>query len=405
MIDERRGKPSASKMGRIVGCPASHSMEMEAERLYPDKRDDKDANAGELVHAILSDDAELEDVTYSAELIAERCEEQLGRLLADWTDAFPSPFMDKVWGTREIRLGLTSLNTVLQVTPESRADFIFTGKYDRLYVAHLENGEVHGFLADFKALYGPHAAAIENPQLASLAVLVSKRHKLTSLRVAVVQPMKGRPTIADYAEGGLHLAESWLAEALLKESQSTPADRRKGSWCHHCRARFGCDVFLDAAVSVMEPLNYMNIAGLDGEAQRKALFARAMEMTPERHTALYLGSPMLKRAHEAITASFKARVEAGDIPGYGLREKKGRRSISDVVTVFARAAAHGVTPEDFTTECSLPLGSLSGLLRKSTGKKGKALEAVAAECLDGCTNTSKPSFEVAPLNLEGGFQC
>jgi hypothetical protein len=130
------------------------------------------------------------------------------------------------------------------------------------------------------------------------------------------------------------------------------------------------------------------------------MWARACALTPEQHTAAYNGLAMVKRYAHAIGASFKQRVEAGEIAGYTIREKKGKRSISDVATVFSRAAALGVTADAFTAECSIALGALNGLLKTATGAKGKALENIAAEVLRDATETSKGSTEVVKLTLE-----
>ena len=130
------------------------------------------------------------------------------------------------------------------------------------------------------------------------------------------------------------------------------------------------------------------------------MWARASALTPEQHIAAYNGLAMVKRYAHAIGASFKARVENGEIPGWGTKEKKGRRSISDVGTVFARAAAHGVTAQAFTAECSIALGALNALLKTATGAKGKALENIADEVLRDATETSKGSVEVVRLALE-----
>ena len=111
---------------------------------------------------------------------------------------------------------------------------------------------------------------------------------------------------------------------------------------------------------------------------------------------------MMKRCAHVIASSFKQRVEAGEVKGYGIKQKKGKRSISDVGTVFSRAAAQGVTAEAFTAECSIALGALNTLLKAATGEKGKGLEAIAAEVLRDATETSKGSTEVVKLTLEGG---
>lgn len=383
--------PSASRIERIHHCPASLQME----RAAPNRIEDTaDADIGNEVHAILAGEESEGEASASAAQTAEMCDEQTERLLADW---LISGETYAVKGYREVRYGLTTLGNVAIVHADSRADFIFTGQFDRLYV----QGD-RGLLIDFKALHGEHTEALNNPQLASLAVMVARRHKLTSVRVALVQPWKGKPTVADYGEAAILQASGWLYGTLQNATNATPDDRHAGKWCNHCKANSVCQTYRDANLQEIERIDPMTIAGMDDETQKAAMWARACALTPEQHAAAYAGLAMVKRYAYAIGASFKSRVEAGEIAGYTIREKKGKRSISDVATVFSRAAAQGVTAEAFTAECSIALGALNTLLKTATGAKGKALEAIAAEVLRDATETSKGSTEVVKLTLEGG---
>ena len=96
-------------------------------------------------------------------------------------------------------------------------------------------------------------------------------------------------------------------------------------------------------------------------------------------------------SHAAV---FKQKVEAGEVPGFTLKEKSGRRKIADVGTAYERAAAHGVTAEAFAAECTLSLKGLNAVLKDATKAKGKALESLADEILHGICDTGKPTFEV-----------
>lgn len=381
--------PSASRIERIHHCPASLQMERAAPKRIEDT---KDADLGNEVHGILSDDVSEDESSASAAQTAEMCDEQTERLLADW---LISGETYAVKGYREVRYGLTTLGNVAIVHADSRADFIFTGQFDRLYV----QGD-RGLLIDFKALHGEHTEALNNPQLASLAVMVARRHKLTSVRVALVQPWKGKPTVADYGEAAILQASGWLYGTLNNATFATPDDRKAGKHCNYCKANSVCETFRDAQLQAIEVIDPATIAGMDDETQKAAMWARACSLTPAQHEAAYNGLAMVKRYANAIGASFKQRVEAGEIPGYTTREKKGKRSISDVGTVFARAAALGVTADAFTTECSIALGALNTLLKTATGAKGKALENIAAEVLRDATETGKGSTEVIKLTLE-----
>lgn len=379
--------PSASKMHRIAKCPASFKMERHAK----DYSDTKDADKGNEVHAILAGEVSEDESPYDAIQTAEMCDDQASQLVREWKLERD----DILLGYSETRYGMTTLGNVINVVEGSRAEFVVTGQLDRLYVCGNR-----GLLIDFKALHGTHAHALDNAQLATLAVLVAGRHHLDDLRVAIVQPWKGKPTVADYGETSLFQAQNWMHNTLEKERAATLEDRHAGDWCANCAARFGCPTFRDAQLQAIEIIDPMTIAGMDDETQAAAMWARASALTPEQHIAAYNGLAMVKRYAHAIGASFKARVESGEIPGYGTREKKGRRSISDVATVFSRAAAHGVTAEAFTAECSIALGALNGLLRTATGAKGKALENIADEVLRDATEMSKGSVEVIKLALE-----
>jgi len=376
--------PSASKLYRIIHCPSSHKAEQAAGYVIEDLTD---ANEGQDVHALLSDDISADEVSYTAAQTAEMCEEQTQRLLADWQEPGEVPL-----GFMEVRYALTDIGAVIPADPETKANVIFTGQFDRLYV----QGE-RGLLIDFKALHGKHASAIENPQLMGLAVLVAKRHKLTSLRVALVQPWKGKPTVADYGKNGLELAHGALKQILEAERNAGPEDRKAGDWCKYCRARFSCEVFKSKSINNLDVVRPETLPA-DPDTRNKAVFARMAELTPqqlihiEKNVVGLMGAFIA--AHKAV---FRQRVEAGEIPGYTLKEKSGRRKITNVAMAFLRAEQHGVTPEAFTAKCTLSLKGLNEALKDATRAKGKALEAMAAQVLDGITDTGKPTFEVVEV--------
>lgn len=373
--------PSASKLGRIMECPASHKAELAAGDVPEDTRD---ADEGQDVHGVLSDDLSADEVSYSAAQTAEMCEAQVQQLLREWPECFEEPR-----GYMEIRYGLTDIGTVMEVHEGTKAKFVFTGQFDRLYTCG-----PHGLLIDFKALHGKHASAVENPQLMGLAVLVAKRHKLKSLRVALVQPWKGKPTVADYGQNGLALAESALLQILEDERSAGPEDRKAGDHCTYCRARFTCQTFQSANIEALDIIEPATIAG-DSKHQASVIFARMAELSIpqlvhiQKNVRQMMG--VFLASHAAV---FKQKVEAGEVPGFTLKEKSGRRKIVSVGTAYERAAAHGVTAEAFAAKCSLSLKGLNEALKNATGTKGKALEALADEVLHGICDTGKPTFEV-----------
>ena len=377
--------PSASKLHRVMNCTASHKAEQAAGDVIEDLTD---ANEGQDVHAVLSDDLSADDVSASAAQTAKMCEDQVTYLLEAWEDALG----DTPLGFKELRYGLTDIGAVIPIHDETKASVIFTGQFDRLYV----QGE-HGLLIDFKALHGKHAGALENLQLMGLSVLVAKRHKLTSLRVALVQPWKGKPTVADYGKHGLALAESMLLQILEDERNAGPEDRHAGDHCTYCKARFTCSTFQSANIEALDVIQPETIAG-DSKHQASVIFARMAELSIpqlvhiQKNVRQMMG--VFLASHAAV---FKQKVEAGEVPGFALKEKSGRRKIANVGTAYERAAAHGVTAEAFAAKCSLSLKGLNEALKDATKAKGKALESLADEILHGICDTGKPTFEVVEI--------
>jgi RecB family exonuclease len=373
-----------------MNCPPSFDMERHA----PKEEPSEDADSGTRIHAVLALFAS-ENTLNTAEFATfEMCAEQAERVFSEWggTDTTPA--------TREQRLGLTSLGTVLDVTPDSKASFIFTGQADLILIK-----DDSALVIDYKTGRGDTAEAVHNAQLASLAVLVWKRFRVSAVRVVIIQPWAGKPTVADYTTNALTLAEGWLQNTLLQASTSTPEEARAGEHCKWCKAKAGCSAYREAALSQIEVVNPMTIAGMDDETQRSALFARAMDMPAERLAASMRGLGMVKRFVSAFEGAAKERAanDAEFQRFFTLREKKGRRSVSDVGTVFQRCHERGVTAEQFTAVCSVPLGEVKELVKGATGLKGKALESAVSAVLEGACDTGKPSFElVAAGELEGG---
>lgn len=410
--------PSASMLYRIMECPASHKASMMAPEV---KEDLSDASLGQDVHAVLSDDLSADDVSADAAQTAEMCKRDADKLLAEWQVEGDTPI-----GLKELRYALVDIGHKIHVVTARKnllGNVLFTGQFDLLYIqikkcenckgiggVKFEDKDIqcskckgvgklnHGLLIDFKALHGKHPNAVENPQLMSLAVLVAKKHGLESVRVALVQPWKGKPTVADFGADGLALAESLLMQVLVDERNAAPHDRKAGDHCKYCKARFSCPTLRDATINALDVVQPETLPA-DAATRNKTVFARMADMTPqqlihiEKNVVGLMGAFIA--AHKAV---FKQRVEAGEIPGYSLKEKSGRRKITDVATAYERAAALGVTADAFTSKCTLSLKGLNEVLKDATKAKGKALESMADTVLHGITDTGKPVFEVVENN-------
>lgn len=376
--------PSASMLYRIMECPASHKASMMAPEV---KEDLSDASLGQDVHAVLSDDLSADDVSADAAQTAEMCQRDADKLLAEWQVEGETPI-----GLKELRYALVDIGHKIHVVTARKdllGNVLFSGQFDLLYI----QGK-RGLLIDFKALHGKHPSAIENPQLMSLAVLVAKKHGLESVRVALVQPWKGKPTVADFGADGLALAESLLLQVLADERNASPDDRKAGEHCKYCKARFTCQTLRDKTIQDLDLIRPETIGG-DAKHQAAVIFARMAELSIPQLIHIQENVRQIMSVFLASHAAvFKQAVENGEVPGYALKEKSGRRKVSDVGVAFARAAAHGVTAEAFTGKCSISLKGLNEVVKDATKKKGKALEILTDEILQGITDTGKASFDV-----------
>jgi RecB family exonuclease len=347
-------------MARLHECPASFEMERHA----PPEEQREDAASGTRIHAVLAGLA-APDTLSAAELEThDMCEAQAEQVVNEW--ALPSDDEPEIF--YEQRIGITQLGGAVNVTPTSKALFRFTGQADMIII-----DDDRALVIDYKTGRGDTAVAQENPQLAALAVLVFLRYKVTSVRVAIVQPWAGKPTVSDYSEGALHLAHSWLIAAINAAETATPDDTRAGDHCSWCKAKAICDTFKNAAIQQVEVIEPASIAGLDGERQRSAMWARAMDLPAPRLAAAMNGIAMVQRYVDAIKSAAKAR--AADDPEFQrfftLKTSPGNREINDAQKAFAALEPLGVTAEAALAACSMSFGPLEEAVRKASGIKSQ----------------------------------
>jgi len=387
MTDERYGVPSASGMRRIANCPPSFKLG----QLYPDPVSFY-ATTGDKIHAALErwgehgseDGLSIEDIQ-----TAEMCIDQRNELLDNWIGDEQNYQVYK-----ETRLVMTPLGRVFDDSAELKVKVVFSGKAD--FVAVFGEGAL---VVDYKTLHGDHDHAAVNDQLRALAVLVAERHKATQVRVAIVQPWKGKPTVADYNEQALKDAAQWLDLSLKREAKSKPEDAKPGDWCKFCPARVNCEAFTRPALATAETA-IIQVSSMDDETARKALFARAAELPDGELAARYRGLKMLGWYINAVEGNVRMRAEEGGefaANHFRIVEGKPKETIADVSVVWSHLEKLGVTAEDFTRECKTTKKATTALVRKVTGFKGKALEGEVKRCLEGAVKLGAPPKKLAPV--------
>lgn len=379
--DQRRGVPSASAIGRIEACPASHQM-----ALLAGDNSGKWSKYGDAIHeALATGDASRLDAAQLETF--EMCKEQMEQMLKEWAsdDEMRVIYRDSK------RLGLTSIGGVVEVTEETTVTLVNTGLADVIALKQTAQG-VEFFIADYKTLRGEVPEAADNPQLRNLAVLVAKRFRCVAGRVCVIQPWAGKPTLADFDFAAIQYAGIWLNEVLTRERNATPDDRKAGVHCHYCPANATCSTFRQLATSPVEAMS--RVLPQDDKTARAALFARAMELDADTLAGFVKHLRLVGWWSAAIEGAAKKRAESDVEFQRYFRLKPGspREKITDVQTVFTRSCELGVAPGNFSAACSITKAELKGLLAGATGLKGKALETKMAEVLQGATE----SKETAP---------
>lgn len=354
--DERRGVPSASGMQRLHECPPSFDLE----RFAPPEEENEDAASGTRIHAVLALQADAGTLSMSELETCDMCSDAAAKVIEEWSGGPGMVTPDQTLYER--RLGLTAFGKTLDVTPESTADFVFTGQADLILV----KGK-RALVIDYKTGRGETPEATDNAQLAALAVLVWLRYGVEEVRVAIVQPWAGKPTVADYSENGLALAKDWLQRVLSSASLATPDQARAGEWCKYCKAKAACPALKLAAIQTVEVLDSATVP--HGENQRAALFARAMELPSERLLGAYRGLAMVESMVSAIEGAFRSRVIAGEMPGWIVKTKPGNREVTDAQKAFAALAPLGITDGDMLEAASVSITALEEAVRKRSGIK------------------------------------
>jgi len=383
--DPRHGLPSASAFERLVECPPSHQMALGIE-----DTESAAAASGTRIHAVLAGEADISTLSSDEEQTHDMCKHQAESLVAEYITG------TDVETLIEVRLGLTHFGRAVVVSNKAQQSLRFTGQADLIII---DNG--HALIIDYKTGRGDTADAVDNHQLMALAALVSLYRPITSATVAIVQPWAGKPTVAQYDLETLRAAEAKLISTLNAAESATAADAVAGDHCKWCRAKMVCPAFQAAALSVTDAINVESISGTDEQVKAQIFSRMGDHVSMSNETMIRIqegGRKYMEWFLVAHDLELRRRIAAGEIDGYSLRERKGRRSVSDVTTVFSRLSAHGVTGDAFAAECSVPLGSVKTLIKQSTGAKGKALDNLVDEVLHGATEISKGSFEIVKNN-------
>ena len=340
--DERLGKPSASKMKRIRRCPGSVGLE----RRLP-KRDDstKDAAAGTERHSLIELGVDAATVEDSNESYVVGMSEKLRK------DA-----IEKALGSLE----------GAEVHTEDRL-WVYDDSLEPIYSAKLDWYAIKAGVAlicDYKTLFGRHAHARENEQLAAQAVALFCTYDVNEVIVALIQPnlsAEERLTMAKFSRDDLIAAqEQVLGWCFAAENQHAP--RIPGPvQCEHCPCRADCPEAIAAELA----LTIVDVKQLSEPQAMSVLLDRAE-----------LADKVVKAIREKAKRMLDEKIE---IPGWGLEEGDEQRKITNAAVLAGVLADAGATPEQITAIAKIGVTDADKLyyqLRKAAdGTTEKAAKA------------------------------
>lgn len=366
IADERERLPSASGMERLALCPGSFLLEVQ----HGEKTTSDDAALGNRVHDWLA--FQRGQLTPEEQELADACNEQTKRLFDDWSDSHRLSVNTET--IREQRLWARDADGL---------GLAWSGKPDFVAIIECADGKRRALVVDYKTGRGDVTEAAGNMQLRALAVLVAEEFSVTEVRVAIAQPLAGRPTVCDYDDVALAVAEVEINSIVRRAMKPGQERRPSPAACKWCSAKHACPEGRNLALAMAQPL---------------AREGGVILLTPEEMAGFLHAA----RAAEAIIESVREKAlrmleeDEKAIPGWRLKPGVARESITNPQLVFDRVAALGATPERFLGAVTVAKGKLEGIVRELTGDKGKALKARLDDILDGATETKHAAPSLAP---------
>ncbi len=349
--DERKGMPSASGMERLALCPGSWAASRGLESVSG-----AEADSGTRIHAHLAGEMPADRLTADEMETSRLCSELEARLVAAWLDQ--SQGDGPVEQLREQRMWHGG----------SWGEMGMSGKFDCLH----RRGN-SGLLIDYKTGRGEVEHAKGNWQLRALVAMVSNGYGLTEVTVAIIQP-HGRPQTSQALFDWNDIFSADLdVDEVLDAADQDDAKRVAGEkQCRYCPAKVSCPEARSEVGALVLAADAEKLPALPGK-DLSELLSRCAQA---------------EAVIDALRAEARRRIDAGEqVAGWALKPGVVRETVTDPNTVFARATERGVSPAQFMPAVTLNKSKLKDALRAATGAKGKALDAVMDELLDGCTES------------------
>lgn len=338
--EERGGLPSASSMKRTRRCPGWLNLS----KTIPKQEGGADADTGTSRHGMieLEIDPDTVDDKNEAYVLAQSARLREKALREAGFDP------ETVQAEKEVRYWVHDEH--MQAVCSARLDY-------------LAIGEDHGLIVDYKTLFGNHASAHQNEQLACQAVAAAEVHDFNRVRVALIQPnleTAKQLTQAEFTRSDLVYARAevlrWSYAAMEPNAPRIPGPVQ----CDNCPCRAYCPEAMAAGFTI-------------------TLSAQYAVDTPENMAWLLDRAELATKVVKSIREKAKRMIEAGTvIPGWKITPGDTKRTITQPTVAFSIVANAGANADELSACATVKISELDKLYYKKR-KAADGLTAVKAK--------------------------
>lgn len=315
MIDERKGKPSASDAEANELCPGRHAMSLGLK-----DKSTSQSMKGDLIHHWLYKPDEVKLEGYD-QVIANKCLQQREALMdLMWDD----------WRTNPPRI-------IEEVRLWYRNDK-FSGVPD--FVA-IRDGLC--LIADYKTGPIKVANASENKQLMWLAVLANYKYRFEEVTVAIIQPTCGPATTHTYDKKGMSKVRNRVNAVIRRMNDGNAFLRAGEKQCKYCKAKELCPA-------------------LQAKSSAIARVKDVTALTPVQLSEAMAVVPAVREMCNAIENHVRELLEEHEqgVPNFELVAGRTTRRITEPQMALERLKEEGlVSDSGFLESCSVSLPKLT----------------------------------------------
>lgn len=350
-LQDRGDRPSCSSFGRYSQCAGSFQIGL----LVPRDEGGEAAKLGVDVHAALA-----------------------GERGASLTEEGENLYNLCLWHYEKLKADLLDGREIEKILLEQRLWWgdAWSGQADRIVLWN-----DYALVVDYKTGRGEVEPAATNMQLRGLAVLAKRRFpKLQKVYVAIIAPMAGGVTLAEYDEEGLAAAKDEVLELIAEISKEHAPRNPAPSACKYCPARSVCPEISEKALTLPDS-------------------PAPTTLTTEKLGELLLVAEYVEDYIVALRSEAKNRIAQGvPVKGWYLKDGAKKRAIEDPTAAY-NILSDKMSPEEFAGACSVSVTNLEKAYAKCTGLKGKsakeAFEAELAPVITTKQNASSLTREVS----------